>query len=197
MNKPPFHALQTGRRRGSASSRFKKSVTLEQLMQAISVLDAIDPTQKEYLPSDPRRFERAYNFVRVCQKELKVLSKLEQQKEQARREQERMMDEYDNREKAPYEEVEASVCVPLSAVNKSLFWQVVLERANTDRSWARAKQKGIPTEEIESLRARYNELKLEHQKRVNTQNAQKQRKKTKKKRFQALDTLGKGQNDSR
>ena len=152
-------------------------VTLEQLMQAVSVLAAIDPTHKDYLPSDPRRLERAYNFVRVCQEKLKVLSELEQQREQAMREEERMMDEYDNREKTPYQEVEAAVCVPVSLPNKQLFWQAVLERANTDRSWVLAKRKGIPTEEIDSLRTRYQELRREHQSLVNKQNAKRSRKK--------------------
>ena len=36
-------------------------------MQAVSFLATVDPAYKDYLPSDPRRFEPAYNFVRMCQ----------------------------------------------------------------------------------------------------------------------------------
>ena len=108
---------------------------------------------------------------------------MEQQKDQATREQERMMDEYDDRKKTPYKEIEAAVCVPLSDLNKKLFWKVISERGRTDRSWLSAKRRGIPSEEFDSIRIRYEELKREHQSMVNTRNAQRNtgpREKTKK-----------------
>jgi xanthine dehydrogenase iron-sulfur cluster and FAD-binding subunit A len=158
----------------------REPVTLEQLMQAVFVLAAIDPTLKNYPPTDRRRTERAYRFVRAYQEELEALVELEQKNEEARRAQERMMDQYDKREKTPYQEVEAAVCIPLTDTNKKLLWQAVGERANDDMSWAKAKQKGIPLSEIDSIRIRYDELKAEHKRLVNRRNAKKPRKKTKK-----------------
>ena len=149
-------------------------VTVEQLMQAVSMLGA-RPEYKQYALTDPELLKQAYNFVRACQEELSkfIETEVTLQAELAAR-----PPRLPDGPVVTFEQAAAQITNLAPRGAKKRFEQFLNEDLDYRAVTALFRDRGVPEKVIDRLAqefARWNSVKRQQ---TNRANAQKSRKKS-------------------
>jgi len=148
-------------------------VTIEQLMQAMSVLAVRPPYQG--LDAEELR-ERAYDFVCESWEWLEKVPEQLDRREGLKREAERLKAAYVAEDRVSYDDALLQVTVTKEPTKpkKAIFWQTVSGVSQTHWRWA--KQLGIPRKDLDGLKERYQDEWKAYISAQNTRSAKRPRK---------------------